>query len=133
MEHTTNYSLPQWEASDRVTRGDMNDAMSAIDTALGAKREIVFGKYTGNGSYPRTIELGFTPKAVQLARTDGLTNTSSSVYGGIFAPDHPLKYNVAGANVAYAEVVEGGFQLNSGNVNTGGNGNYNLYHYLAFK
>ena len=34
MQHTTNYSLPQWEASDTVKREDVNGAMSAVDTAL---------------------------------------------------------------------------------------------------
>lgn len=36
MNHTTNYSLPQWEDADRVTRGDVNGAMSSIDAALAA-------------------------------------------------------------------------------------------------
>lgn len=34
MQHTTNYNLPQWEASDAVRREDVNGAMSAIDAAL---------------------------------------------------------------------------------------------------
>ena len=36
MNHTTNYNLPQWEDTDRVTRADMNAAMSTIDTAIKA-------------------------------------------------------------------------------------------------
>ena len=34
MNYTTNYSLPQWEASDRVTRESVNGAMAAVDTAI---------------------------------------------------------------------------------------------------
>ena len=126
MNQTTNYSLPQWEASDRVTRGDMNDAMSAIDTALAVKCEIVFGKYTGNGSYPRTIELGFTPKAVLLERLDG---SMGSGYGGFFGPGHPLKSNSTN-NVTYAEVVNGGIVLTGGNTNQSGT---QFFQYMAFK
>ena len=34
MNHTTNYSLNQWEADDRVTRADFNADNVAIDAAL---------------------------------------------------------------------------------------------------
>lgn len=34
MNYTTNYNLPQWEEADRVTRGDVNDAMAVIDAAI---------------------------------------------------------------------------------------------------
>ena len=36
MNYTTNYSLPQWEATDRITRGSVNGAMSTIDSAIAA-------------------------------------------------------------------------------------------------
>ena len=34
MNTTTNYNLPQWEDSDRVTRESVNGAMSSIDSAI---------------------------------------------------------------------------------------------------
>lgn len=51
MNHTTNYSLPQWEDSDRVTREDVNSAMSSIDTAMAGlgNCKIVCGVYRGYG------------------------------------------------------------------------------------
>ena len=127
MNQTTNYSLPQWEASDRVTRGDMNDAMSAIDTALAVKCEVVFGSYSGNAEFPRTIELGFRPRAVLIMTERGITY-SSSTYGGLFGTDKALVQN----GVPYAQVSATGFKLFSG---TGNCTNMSgiAYHYIAFK
>ena len=34
MQHTTNYDLPQWEATDAVKREDVNGAMATVDAAL---------------------------------------------------------------------------------------------------
>ena len=34
MNYTENYSLPQWEDTDVVTREDVNGAMSSIDSAI---------------------------------------------------------------------------------------------------
>lgn len=34
MNYTENYSLPQWEDTDRVTRESVNGAMAAVDSAI---------------------------------------------------------------------------------------------------
>ena len=49
MNYTTNYNLPQWEEADRVTRGDVNNAMAVIDAAIAnaGNCRIVWGSYTG--------------------------------------------------------------------------------------
>ena len=41
MTKTANYSLPQWDGSDRVLRTDFNEAMADIDTALQANADSV--------------------------------------------------------------------------------------------
>ena len=82
MQHTTNYNLNQWEAGDRVTREDFNADNAKIDAAIAAKCEVVFGSYRGNGVYPRSIDLGFQPKAVFLAMHDGTTHVSATTFGG---------------------------------------------------
>ena len=71
MEHTEYYHLPQWEADDRIMRTDFNEAMQSIDTALAAQQaapRIVFGTYTGNGTYGEghstALHLDFAPRAV---------------------------------------------------------------------
>lgn len=43
MNYTENYSFPQWEGSDRVTREDVNRAMTAVDTALKANDDAAAG------------------------------------------------------------------------------------------
>ena len=59
MNTTTNYSLPQWEATDAVTRGDVNSAMSSIDSAIaGAGGAVLLAERTlGEGESSATIEL----------------------------------------------------------------------------
>ena len=77
MNTTTNYSLPQWEDTDRVTRGDMNDAMQSIDTAIKAVADgglrIQTGSYTGTGTYgannKMSLTFDFVPKLVICADT----------------------------------------------------------------
>ena len=67
LNQTTNYGLTQWEATDRILMEDFNDDNAAIDAALAAHDgdiaaleaavagkgncQIVFGSYTGTGSY----------------------------------------------------------------------------------
>ena len=108
---------------DRVTK-------EYIENAIAAKCEIVFGSYAGDGVYPRTIELGFQPKAVILMTRFGRTNANGSIFGGMFAPGQPL------GNDAYlcAQVPSTGFTLPT----NGGGGGYtncsgDVYYYLAFK
>ncbi len=44
LTHTTNYSLSQWDASDRILRSDFNSDNSKIDAALKALASSVSGK-----------------------------------------------------------------------------------------
>ena len=72
MQHTTNYNLNQWEASDRVTRADFNADNAKIDAALAAAAsggaKIAAGTYTGTGTYgvgnPNSLTFDFEPKLV---------------------------------------------------------------------
>ena len=110
MNHTTNYQLNQWEATDRVTRDDFNADNAAIDTALktvadaaaaaqsavsGAVK-LVTGSYTGNGAESRTINVGFAPKAVLLFTQQGQTyyvsGTNYYMCGGLILPNKPIRY-----------------------------------------
>lgn len=58
MQHTTNYNLSQYEATDRVTRESFNADNAAIDAALKSIANISSGRprletwsYTGTGGY----------------------------------------------------------------------------------
>src|SRR5699024_7963648 len=53
------------EAQTRETAVSALDTrVAALENAVPQKSEVYFGTYTGTGSYPRTLSIGFTPKAV---------------------------------------------------------------------
>ena len=93
MQHTTNYDLPQWEATDAVRREDVNGAMSSIDSAIEAAAATGGGNcyirnfiYTGYGAYgvndPMTLFTpGYRPLFVSVQREE----PSSSGDWGLFA------------------------------------------------
>ena len=115
MTKTTNYQLNQWAKSDRVMMDDFNADNAKIDAALKANADAiaavgyVTGTYTGTGSYPRTIDLGFQPKAVVVTTYTGYTNNSGTPFGGVFGVGMPLS--------GYAEVTANGFTLKEESVN----------------
>ena len=121
MTKTTNYQLPKWEKTDRIQMKDFNDMTATLDAALKANADAiaavgyVTGTYTGTGSYPRTIDLGFQPKAVVV------TTNSGSPFGGVFGVGMPLS--------GYAEVTANGFTLKAEYVNQ----KNTVYNYIAFK
>ena len=127
MQKTTNYQLPKWEKTDRILMENFNDMTAKLDAALKANADAiaavgyVTGRYTGTGSYPRTITLGFQPKAVVLTTYTGYTNNSGSPFGGVFGVGMPLS--------GYAEVAANGFTLKAEYVNQ----KNTVYNYIAFK
>ena len=129
MTKTTNYQLNQWAKTDRLMMDDFNADNAKIDAALKANADAiaavgyVTGTYTGTGSYPRTIDLGFTPKAVLIINCYGRTENGMNTYGGLIVPGHVLglpQYPVA-------EITEGGFRLLRDYINV----NDSLYTYIA--
>jgi len=124
---TNNYQLNQWEPADGFLRADFNEDNAKIDAALTDLSEqiagigYVAGKYTGTGTYPRTISIGFQPTAVIITGYTGLTNLSGAVFGGVFSLGNPL-FN-------YAEVSSDGFTLTREQTNQ----KDNVYNYIAFK
>ena len=44
------------------------------------KSDLYCGSYTGDGVYPRTITIGFTPRMVYIRRADGFSGFGSDVY-----------------------------------------------------
>ena len=76
MNTTTNYNLPQWEDTDVITRGDVNDAMSSIDSAIAGLAAAVAGKvhietwtYVGEGTYgvSHFMQYSFTANPILIA------------------------------------------------------------------
>lgn len=114
MNHTPNLQLPQWEASDRIHHEDFNDAFAAIDEAVAANTaaitRIATGSYVGDDTAERFIPLDFTPQAVLVARSDGMTAkdvTDLCCYGGLALRGEPC---VIGSATAIS-TEEGGFKV----------------------
>lgn len=140
--YTANYQLHQWEPQDNFLRTDFNQDFQKIDAALAGlktladgkvgpedleplesgiasaqstangKAAVSLGSYTGNGTLPRTISLGYTPKAVFVGIS---ANVLTALNGG-------------GAPLGIL-IQSGGFQIQAKvpNANTSGE----TYRYMA--
>ena len=75
------------EASTRSS-GDLNlqNQINAHTTQLAAKCEVVFGSYSGNGQASQFISLGFSPKAIIVAQSDGTMISGNRIQGGFVLP-----------------------------------------------
>ena len=75
------------EASTRSS-GDLNlqNQINAHTTQLEAKCEVVFGSYSGNGQASQFISLGFSPKAIIVAQSDGTMINGNRIQGGFVLP-----------------------------------------------
>ena len=88
MNHTTNYNLPQWEATDAVKREDMNGAMSGIDAALAGlgNCQIEYQQYVGTGTYgkdhPTRITFSKMPTVYIIFSSSSITVGSPAIYYG---------------------------------------------------
>ena len=153
MQHTTNYNLNKFEAADRVTRDGFNQNADRIDAAIKSVADaaaaaqstansaaasalnFVCGSYTGDGAATRTINLGFTPRAVFLFASTGHTvigsGTNGYYYGGLA---------VTGSSIAIYQgeilaIVPGGFTVHYNQVSPylsiSSNQANTVYNYLA--
>lgn len=122
MNQTTNYALPQWEADDRVKRGDFNSAMSLIDAALASlsgEVKIGFGSYVGVAtrsvnSGTTTHSLGYTPKVLILI---GHADIAPALSILTRESDYHFLISAAGiypSNGSPCRIVEGGFTTEMG-------------------
>lgn len=76
--HTANYELNQWEATDSVLRTDFNADNAKLETALTALSaslpRMVSGSYVGDGTLgaanPTTLQFNFSPKLVVVAASE---------------------------------------------------------------
>ena len=111
MTKTTNYQLPKWEKTDRIQMKDFNDMTAALDAALGTIPKLAVGSYTGDGAESRKIDLGFTPKAVIVCDSSGLTRNSSAAWGGVALPDIPATYTYSSNTVPVVSLTDNGFTV----------------------
>lgn len=155
--HTSNYNLNQWEPEDKVIRTEFNEDNQKIDAALGELAnqlaskvdkaaldavaatvpKIAVGTYTGNGGQKRTIQIGFTPKAVFVNSFFGGVYDyyeGRNYCGGLAVTGGPVKWDNTVYEDTVLEVVSGGFRVSNtsqyGN-NSKTNASGVVYHYLA--
>lgn len=131
-----------------VARG--GTGVTTLDALLELVAENLFvtGMYEGNDTQGRTIELGFTPKAVLLFGAESFTHdTFSGSYGGLALLNYnairhkaPVTYTTIWNNqYCVLGVVNGGFKVNyyADNAYTNGdicsNKSGYRYYYIAFR
>lgn len=90
---------------------------------------IIYGTYTGDGTQPRTISLGFTPKLVlvYILEASGNYNLGSVTFIGdnisIWI------YDDAYVDKKLDKIITDGFEIATDRINANGN----VYSYIAFK
>ena len=154
--HTTNYDLCQWEATDQVLRTDFNQDNAKIDAALAAKAEqsefsalsadvqqiqadltkITIGSYTGNGNVTRSFNLGVYPQAVLIMCSYGATGYHYSRFmhlGGLALRGKPAKTQQGDV---FISVTSNGFSVSDEGHDNGCSVllNYSeyVYYYIVF-
>ena len=138
---TPNLQLEKPAETDFYDIGVFNSNADKIDTAYETlttqaeqKSVVVFGAYEGDGTASRTINLGFTPKAVILCDDMGRQfqgSGSRGLFGGIAITGHPC---ASGSSKAI-EIVENGFNVAYNSEENPARTNQSLvvYHFIAFK
>ena len=110
-------------AAEQTAREGADTALSdQIDTLTAQKCEIYVGSYTGNGQYPRTITLGFQPKAVIVA---------SRAWQNMYVDPQIVNVILSNRDAGNAAVTADGFSVQSYLNRT--ESEYHPYRYIAFK
>ena len=123
MEYIGNYNLPQWAATDRVLREDINEAFEAIDTALGEKCRVLVGTYVGVGTTGRVIDFG-EPVSLVIIQGKGWRSNSFNDIG--FAAGEGCSAGISSGGTAFTHTGTG-IQIESTYFNSSGS----TYSYIA--
>lgn len=112
------------EAGTRASADtNLQNQINAHTTQIAAKCELYFGSYTGDGTSSRLISLGFAPKAIICAQSDGQILDGNRILGGIVFPD-----STGGL------VIEGnGFRVRYSSDQYWNNSNGRKFYFLAIK
>lgn len=116
----------------------LNEKIDEIRGDMG--NQIVFGTYSGDGSEDRFIELGFTPRAVEVYTKAGcqfydLYDGHESYSGGLALLENPC---IGAYNKTVLDIDENGFNVHyythqSSNYTIGTNTNNTTYYYKAYR
>ena len=84
---------------------ELAEKIDQIDTLVAHDHEIHYGFYTGDGVFPREINLGFAPRLVYVMRADGISGTALYTYHFLAVPvEQPT-------DTDYCLLTQNGFQL----------------------
>ena len=106
---------------------ELSDNVDDTIDSLKSDGVVVFGTYTGDGAASRTINLGFTPVAVELYTSGGwqYVPSTGNRYGGFVLRGH---------KASYMEIVTNGFNVFYDRYNSKfTNDNGTVYHFIAYK
>ena len=111
--------------SDTITEDMLSDELAA---GVAWKSDLYYGTYTGDGVYPREIELGFAPKVVLIMQTNGQTGSPGYSVNYLAVPvEQP-------SNEDYCLLTQTGFKLrNVGGQRSHLNYNGRKFTFLALK
>ena len=112
------------EAGTRASADtNLQNQINTHTTQIAAKCEVYFGSYTGNGASSRLISIGFAPKLLICASSDGQILTGNRILGGIVFP-----------NTTGGITLEGnGFRVQYSSDEYWNNSNGSTYYFIAFK
>ena len=139
---TISKSMLSDELADEIDAKATQTALTAeisareeIGVEVAKKCEIYLGSYDGNDAQTRSIELGFTPKAVLLFSSGGRSYSDGYFYGGLALQNKPV---LARDNKPVLALTETGFTVrqeiyfDQAYVYIYANSSGQTYHYLAF-
>ena len=129
LNHTTNYALPSWEATDRILMEDFNDAFETIDTQMKARNcQFYMTSYVGTGS--GSCSITFPSRPILVIVMGGHHTWFCSIQG---APEIYLRTDAVGCGVSAATWTEN--TLTWAENASGGeyyaNGQGGVYHVMA--
>lgn len=110
MAVTPNLALHQWQAGDAFLREDFNGDFRKIDGAVAEGLKYTEGTFTGNGVYPRKINLPRRPKVLFLK---GVYRYVGSGYTAILIGSEAIKLTFANGQ-QFEEIVtfsDSGFEI----------------------
>lgn len=84
-------------------------AREALAQVVADKCSVTLGFYKGDGTSPRTIELGFQAKALLVWPSDGQVSTNYNTYGAFVLDGKPSILN----SVNFLEITGSGFTIRS--------------------
>lgn len=123
----------EWIKTDKAVNDRLDEIDESISLIQEKKSEAVFGTYVGNGNSERTINLGFTPVAVEITTSYGMQYYNSGshpqVFGGCAVSGKPCNFNSINA----IEIVSNGFKVYYDNSRVYTNNSDTTYHFIAFK